>query len=169
MKETIDRIASAKSEELKAAAERYRHVEALDEGRKGQVKMVMALCEFARLAYESASGYSPMPPERTPEDWERARKMAAGEYAGQYLIVWREIESGRGGYPEALKVVQGVSDWLHSRGLNGIPRFVTESATSCKAISKSAAQMHHDMLELRRFAKETRAEMEARETQRKAA
>ena len=150
------------SEDMKAAAARFRHIEALDPERAEAVRMVMALCEFAHLAYESASGYAPKPGDTTEEEWNRARKMVAGEHAGQYLIVWREMERSYGGYLETLKVVQRASDWLRQRGLNGIPGFVTENPVSCKAISKSATQMHHDMLELRRFAVETRAEMAAR-------
>lgn len=169
MKTTTKMAVPVTSEDMKAAAARFRHIEALDPERAEAVRLVMALCEFARLAYESASGYAPMPGDRTEEEWNRARKMVAGEHAGQYLIVWREMERSHGGYLETLKIVQNHSDWLRRRGLNGIPEFVTESATTCKVIFKSATQMHHDMLELRRFAAETRAEMEARETQRRAA
>lgn len=152
----------ALSEDVAGAAERFKAYEALDPDRKERVRLIMALCEFARLAYEAHSGWRPEDSAKTHEDAERSRCLAAGEFAGQYASVFCILSRTFGGEAAALAAVDKVSGWLRSKGLNGIPEFVTESASTVKVIYKNASQMHNDMAELRRFAADTRREMEAR-------
>lgn len=150
------------SEEMRQAQENFKAYEALDESRRDSVRLVMVLCDFARMAYEAAKGWRPEDNSKTPEQAERSRSLEAGEFASQYLAVFKALTERLGGdWNNTVATVGKVSDWLKSKGLNGIPSFITESASTTKVIYKDSRQIHHDMFELMKFAADTRAEMAA--------
>lgn len=158
------------SREMAEAKERAKALDALDEAKREWVRLAQSLYEFARLAYESRYGWKPEETTRTPEEAEKLRILLAGNFAGQCLSVFdRLVEYGSEPKSAVLIKLQKVSDWLKARGLNGIPEFVTESASTVKCIYKSATQMCDDMAVFVKFAAETRREAKACDTKRRAA
>ena len=140
-------------------------LDGLDANMREMLRLVQAMYDFARLAYEAMLGWEPLLADGGDDEREsRARTMKAGDFAGQYRAVMRYITDAMcGGDKErALEIAQTSSDWLAVHGLNGIPMFVSASPTTSKALYKNARIVDTEMArgaslaaEVRKAARET--------------
>lgn len=132
---------------LAQARERAAVLDTVDARRRETLRLVQAMYDFARLAYEAMFGWRPSEDGEDAERADRARSMKAGDLAGQYRAVLAHLAESvcEGSKSKALDIAQKASDWLAAHGLNGIPQFVSESATSVKMLYKSAQVVDADM------------------------
>ena len=162
-------ITFATSQSIKEAKSRFKALAVLDDNRREVVRLIMALCEFARLAYGASYGWTGKA-NGEAKAAEKSRMILSGDYAGQYCAVFRHIRQTIGtNDTDIISKVQSTSDWLRARGLNGIPNFVASGATTTITINKTAEQMHRDMLAYVEYARDSRQDAQANEEAKRAA
>ena len=150
-------VAFCSSQSAKEAESRFKALGALDRHRKEIVRAIMAMCEFARLTYNTSYGGPEGADNSTLDNAVKARMLLSGDYAGQYLAVFRYAKQIIGSSDaDVIGKIRATSDWLRAHGLNGIPDFITNGITTTMTINKTAEQMHRDMLAYVEYARDER-------------
>lgn len=140
-------VAFCSSQSAKEAENRFKALAVLDNDRKEIVRAIMAMCEFARLTYNTSYGGRSGADNGALDNAVKSRMLLSGDFAGQYLAVFRYTKQIIGtSDTDTISKIQATSDWLRARGLNGIPNFVTSGTMTTITINKTAEQMHRDML-----------------------
>lgn len=148
------------SDEMRDAKGRAEVLNALDGERREFIRLVQSAYEFARLAYEAAKGWRPQDASKTQEQAKKVRTLLAGDFSEQYLAVILHVKSAHCGGDAAntKDKVQKAVKWLDGHGLNSIPKFVSESASTVKLLFKDTSSVARDMKDFREAARKTRRE-----------
>lgn len=150
-------VAFRSSQSAKEAEGRFKALAVLDNDRKEIARAIMAMCEFARLTYNTSYGGQAGADNGALDNAVKSRMLLSGDFAGQYLAVFRYAKQIIGtSDTDTISKIQATSDWLRAHGLNGIPNFVTSGTMTTITINKTAEQMHRDMLAYVEYARDER-------------